>query len=332
MRRYSFPRRRRRGSAAIALVAAAVLAGTAGCGLLGGSEPARGPGGRDPVVVAEMPLMDVAPLHLGLDRGFFADAGVTVTTATAASGQGAIAKLVSDEVAIAYASDVAAVLAAAGKAGDFAIIAEASSAPPKTLELVVPKNSPIKSVNDLPGKRIAINAKHGLSDTLVMAALTARGVKVGYDDIQWAEMPFPSMAGALRRGDVDAASTVEPFVTEAAKDGAEEVLDLASGDTKDFPVSCYLAKKSWVRSHPAEVAAFRAGLRRAVDLARNDPGTVRAVVAGYAKIKPDDAQLVKLPDFRADIAPVALQRVPDLLKSYGVIDKRFDITTLILNP
>ncbi|WP_167545528.1 ABC transporter substrate-binding protein [Amycolatopsis rubida] len=275
-----------------------------------------------------MPLLDVAPLHLGIERGIFADAGASVSSTTASSGQAAIAKLASKEVAIAYASDVAAVLAATRGVGDLAIIAEASSAAPKTIELVVPKNGSVKTVNDLPGKRIAINASKGLSDTLVMAALNVRNV--AYQDIRWVEMPFPNMAGALRRGDVDAASTVEPFVTEAAKDGDEELLDLASGDTRNLPVACYLTTKTWARSHPSDVAAFRNGLRRAADLANSDRATVEKSVARYAQIKEGDAKLVTFPYFRADVAPVPLQRVPDLLARYGVIGSRFDINSLLL--
>ncbi|MET9260488.1 ABC transporter substrate-binding protein [Amycolatopsis sp. NPDC004079] len=328
MRSLSFPRCRGRSPAAIAVVAAAVLAGASGCGLLGGSEPARGSDGRDPVVVAEMPLLDVAPLHLAVERGYFAEAGVTVSTQTAASGQAAIAKLTSKDVAIAYASDVAAVLAASRGVGDLAIIAEASSAAPKTIELVVPKNGSVKNVHDLPGKRIAINATKGLSDTLVMAALDVRGVP--YKDIHWVEMQFPDMAGALRRGDVDAASTVEPFVTQAAKDGAEELLDLATADAQGLPVSCYLTTRGWAASHPVEIAAFRNGLRRAADLANSDRAAVEKSVARFAKIKEDDVKLVKFPFFRSGIAPASLQSVPALLKRYGAISSPFDINRLLL--
>ena len=56
------------------LVGAALLAGLVGCG----SSDTSKTSGRDNITVGVIPIVDVAPIYLGQDRGFFAKRGINL--------------------------------------------------------------------------------------------------------------------------------------------------------------------------------------------------------------------------------------------------------------
>ena len=79
------------------------------------------------------------------------------------------------------------------------------------------KDSPIKSIADLKGKKVAINAYGSAVDLVLRVALK----KANLDprrDLQIVEVTFPSIAAAIREGRVDCGVLVIPFLpAEAAK-------------------------------------------------------------------------------------------------------------------
>jgi sulfonate transport system substrate-binding protein len=83
------------------------------------------------------------------------------------------------------------------------------------LAVLVPKQSPIKSFDDLRGKKIA-TGRGSIGHQLILAALEARGWKP--DDVQIAFLAPSDAKVAYTQGSVDAWSTWEPYVSQ------EEVL------------------------------------------------------------------------------------------------------------
>ena len=112
----------------------------AGCGALGdnssssnnnqGSGGAPGAPEKASIKVAVLPTMDIVPLQMAIDSGFFKEAGLDVTTVTAASGADCVAKLVSGEVDFAFSSYTPFFAAKAKKAADLKLVADATSAAP----------------------------------------------------------------------------------------------------------------------------------------------------------------------------------------------------------
>jgi len=92
----------------------------------------------------------------------------------------------------------------------------------KGAAIVVKADSPIKTVADLRGKKIA-NFPGALQDVLLRAKLKQAGLDPNKDvqliKITWSEMPI-----ALQRGDVDAYSGSEPHPTLAVSDGYGRIL------------------------------------------------------------------------------------------------------------
>jgi sulfonate transport system substrate-binding protein len=83
------------------------------------------------------------------------------------------------------------------------------------LAILVPKDSPIKSFDDLKGKKIA-TGRGSIGHQLILAALESKGLSA--DDVQIVFLAPSDAKVAYTRGSVDAWSTWEPYVSQ------EEVL------------------------------------------------------------------------------------------------------------
>lgn len=98
----------------ILAVAAALLTG--GCGLLGDDSdddpPAKdGAAEKARIRVGVLPVVDLGPLYLAIDKGYFKAAGVAVEPVTMASGAASINGVLSGDIDISFSSYPAALLA-----------------------------------------------------------------------------------------------------------------------------------------------------------------------------------------------------------------------------
>jgi NitT/TauT family transport system substrate-binding protein len=324
----------RRAALGLALTVAAATALT-GCSALGSDNSSSGAsssngGGleKTKIKVAILTTVDTAPLWLAQDSGYFKDEGLEVETVVAASGQAAVTKAISGEADIAISSYMPFFVAKATGAADLQLVADATSIGPKSFAIVATPNSPVKTINDLQGKRIAMTAKNTASDLLAKSVMKDHGVPD--DKVNWVQIPFPNVAAALKGGQVDAALLPEPFLSQAAKTaGAIPVADVDSGATQDFPLTGYGANKKWVQANPKTLAAFQRALQRATTETNRDRSKIEPLLAKYAKIDEDTTKLLSLPNFGVKLDPRRMQRVPDLMLQMGAITSKVDATSMI---
>lgn len=316
------------------VVVAALLPAASSCGILGsddGGEPSSGDGVEHAKIkVSVQPLTDLGPFWLAQDGGYFKAEGLDVEAVMAASGQASTANVVTGSADIAFSSYVS-LLTATGST-DLLLVADATSVSPKSNAIVAGPNSPVKTVNDLAGKKVAITARNTASDVLTKSVMSDHHVP--YDTVNWVELPFPQVAAALRQGQVDAAYVAEPYVTIAAQvAGAIPVVDIGSGATQDFPLAGYGATKKWVRDNPKTLAAFQRAMKKATVDAVGDRSKVEPLLVKHAKIDETIAKLLTMPGFSSSLDARRIQRVPDLLLRMGVITSPVDAAkTIALQP
>jgi NitT/TauT family transport system substrate-binding protein len=314
------------GSRLAALLLA--LLTVAGCGLLGDDEAAQEP---SKIKVAVLPTMDLVPLQLAIESGIFRQEGLEVEPVTAASGADCVAKLASGEVQIAFSSWTPFFVAKAKQAADIKLVADATSAAPGYAVVVTMPNSPITTIKDLAGKRIAITARLTISHLLVQAQLKAAGVDL--DSVQWIELPFPQMAQRLAENQIDAAFLVEPFLRQAMKQvGAKELFDTLAGPTAGLPLTGYGATASYVNGNRETIEKFQRALKKATDEARADRSKVDPLLEKIAKVDKETAQQTTLIDFVSTLDPARIQRVVDLMVEFKALDKRLDVAEMTVRP
>ena len=69
---------------------------------------------------------------------------------------------------------------------------------------------------------MAVNTLNNIAEVVVKASLQKAGVDPA--SVKLAEVDFPEMGAALRKGDVDAAFVIEPFVTAERRERADHRL------------------------------------------------------------------------------------------------------------
>jgi NitT/TauT family transport system substrate-binding protein len=316
--------------------ATTVLALAAGCGLLGGSSDnqssATGDVEKPKIKIAIIPATDMAPLWVAQKQGYFAEEGLEVEIVTKAGGGDVMTSLLGGDVDFAFASYPLVVQAQEKGRGakNLKIVAEAAAATPENNAVVAKKDSPIRSEIDLQAKRIGVTSTGSIVDMAVMATL--RSAKADFSKIDWRQMRFPDMLPKLQSGEIDAAFLVEPFITIAQSQlGVWIVSQPMTGPLDGMPLTGYLALESTTKDSPKTVAAFQRVIQKVHREAATQKGedAIRQALIEFANVKSEIAPVVHLPAYPITTDPTRLQRVPDLMKEFGLIQNRFDIKPLI---
>ena len=121
-------------------------------------------------------------------------------------------------------------------------------ASPQAEAVVVPKDSPIRSVADLKGKKIALN-KGSNVHYLLVKLLEKQGLK--YGDVQPVFLPPADARAAFERGAVDAWAIWDPFLAAAEKQIGVRVLADGRGVVNNYLY--YLGERSFVEKYPQVV-------------------------------------------------------------------------------
>ena len=229
-------RQRSCGAAAVAAIAAALL--SSGCS--GVTGPVAPPVEKHDLTVGAVPVADSAALYIAEQRGFFKAEGLHVKIVPVVSGATAIAGQLTGRYDVVLGNYVSYILADAQRGDDFQILAPGSADGPGDSVLLVPPGSQIQSVAGLKGKTIGVNALNNVGTLLVTSLLSDYMMGPKVDHIHFRPIPFPGMTHALMAHQIDAAWMVEPFVTDAEMDGAEEIADTDSGSTQNLPVAGYM--------------------------------------------------------------------------------------------
>jgi NitT/TauT family transport system substrate-binding protein len=311
-----------------------------GCSLLGGSDdeadspaPSNGKLETTELNVSIMKTTDLAPFHIAVQEGFFEDEGLKITHVDAPSGGESVGKLISGEVDVAYSSYTPFFLAesrsAAQNVGGIKFVADAASAGPGSTMVVALPTSTVKSVKDLAGKRVAVTATGTISDLMTMSTMKTNNVD--HTSVQWVQTPFPAMASRLANGEVDAAFVTEPFIQDTERNaGAVPVVDAATGPTADMPVAGWGSTGDFVKKHPNTIAAFQRAMQRGTDLALEDRSLVEPVLVKFSGVDEDTAKMATLLTFQSKLDATRIQRVPDLMLEFGVIQAPLDVSKMVV--
>ena len=111
--------------------------------------------------------------------------------------------------------------------------------------LIIPKDSSIKSIQDLKGKRVVLNKSSNVH-YLLLKVLEANHLKL--DDIQVVYLPPADARAAFEKGAVDAWVIWDPFYAAAEKQLGAKVI--ATGENLVSNHQFYLADRKFAEQHP----------------------------------------------------------------------------------
>jgi sulfonate transport system substrate-binding protein len=195
-------------------------------------------------------------------------------------------------------------------------------AAPEAEAIVVAKDSPLKTVADLKGKRVALN-KGSNVHYLLVRALEKAGLK--YTDIQPVFLAPADARAAFEKGAVDAWAIWDPFLSAAEKQlGVRQLADGRGGVANNYLY--YLGERRFVERRPDVIKAL---FEDSVEQGRWIKSNLKQASAIIAPIQGLDAEIVEsaLRRYKFGVAPVTdaiaaeQQRIADVFFELKLIPK-----------
>ncbi len=311
------------------LAALALLATACGGSDGGGSAPTDESGTRQ-LTVGVIPIVDVAPIYLGQEQGFFEERGIELELVPGSGGAAAVPGVVAGDFQFAF-GNVTSVLLAASQGLPLRVVAEGNSSTgdPATdfSAVVVAADSPVQSAADLAGRTVAVNNLRNIGEVTIRKAVEDAGGDPG--TINFVELAFPDMPAAVTGGDVDAAWVVEPFVTVATGQGARKVLANFAEAVDDLTVATYFTTEQVIAEDPQLVDDFQAAIGESLQYAQDNPDEVRRIVTTYTQITPEVAEQMALPAFPQEVNVESLEAVAELMQQYEITSEPVDVDALL---
>lgn len=199
------------------------------------------------------------------------------------------------------------------------IFAEGSVMGPNAQGLYVMPGSDIRSLADLRGKVIGVNAPGNILYLLTASVLADNGMKVSA--VRFAYYPLPQMAAMLKAGKMAAAVLPEPFASEAEQSmGVRLLTDLDQGATSAFPVQGCAVTRQWAARHPRTLAAFRAAFEQGQQIADNSRAAAERAMESLPAplgVSPVTAAVMALDSYPVGpVDAVRIQRVADVMRQF----------------
>lgn len=266
--------------------------------------------------------------------GAFDDAPYKIKFARFDFGPPLVQATATGDIDLGYVGDVPPITGAAQQYGFKIVAVQRGADQTKAAEnIIVPKGSPIHTLADLKGKKIAIpqgSSAHGL------ALLALKSVGLTPKDVELVYLSPAAGASAFNTGKVDAWSIWNPQSAIAIKDGATVI---AKGVPPIDQVNNYYVATDKSLGDPVRRAALADVLTRVARIfnwAQQHPDEYAKAIAKETGVPLDDARTTvdSYPFKVTQVLPEdvkAQQALSDAFFDAGEIHKKVDVTTITDN-
>ena len=265
------------------LLAALLVLSLAACGESGGKN--NQPAGNDPITlrIGYMPnYASMWAVMTGINHGEFAAEGITIELTSFQDGPSEIAAMEGGSLDLAYIGKGAHRLCILGSATIFA-----PSSVHTSDKIIVTKESGVKDMPDLSGKRIGYNpgssSESTLDNALAFAGLTR-------DDVTLNALDPDYMVAAMLSGDLDACVTWNPYSNQilTALDGSFEI-EFTDGSTN---MSSWICLPAYAEANRDTLIRFSRALYKAMDWGSNPDNADQVAQWCAAETKTDKAAML----------------------------------------
>jgi NitT/TauT family transport system substrate-binding protein len=285
------------------------------------------------------PIASGLPLFVALEKGYFKEVGLDVEGLKFAGAQQVMEAVLSGR-AEGTANGTGSANIAIGELaqpGTFKIIATNPSNVKHVLdEFIVAADSPIKTIADLKGKRVASGP--GIQNVTLAKAVLDKAGATGYTVI---ELPIGQHVAAIVAGQVDGCYTLEPTGTVGRMNGTTRVIE--TGVIAKYVLGDPMApwhggsaslSSAFIAKYPAETKKYIAAYAKGVEFVRTKAGEARQYLKGYTAIEGPLTSEVPLAAYmlyneftKADIA--YFQKFFDLFSEKGIFSSRLMVEPML---
>ena len=206
---------------------------------------------------------------------------------------------------------------------------------PEGSAILVRKDSPIQTLSDLTGKKVAF--KRGSSaHNVTVKALRKGGLTV--DDIQALDLAPPDASAAFKTGAIDAWSIWDPYLAIAEADPDTRILATARGIVDSF--SYFLANGDFTKDNPQVIVDVIDELAKVGTAAQANLDDTVAALAALTGVSADITRVtLTRPDFDlggvstiSDDAITYQQGLADEFYGLGIVPKKLAIAEIVWRP
>ncbi|MGL3807104.1 ABC transporter substrate-binding protein [Paeniglutamicibacter sp. R2-26] len=255
-------------SMAVLAVGSLTLA-MAACG--GGTEQGGAAGGGTTLKVGTIGLTSDAAIELAKEKGYFANEGLTVETSVVANPPAGVAAAQSGQLDVTYSPSIP-MFNALSQGVPLKIVAAADGYSDEAMAtgnlmlvddtaLIVAKDSPITSLDQLEGKTISVPARKAQLEVTISSAVQQAGGDPG--KINWIVLDPSSAVQSLKQGRIDGAGLVAPFTSKAVAEGGKVLSSPGVEFFEAGAVGLYVAGESTVEKKTEQMKAFARAIHKA---------------------------------------------------------------------
>jgi NitT/TauT family transport system substrate-binding protein len=296
------------------LAAGAVAAAAATAGRLGAQTPIK-------VRAVGIPIDVSGALYYASDLGIFKKYGLDVEVTSMGSGA-SIAPAVAGGTDDIGSSNFISLAQGHERGVPFLMVAPSGEYTSKspTTQLLVAKDSPIKSARDLNGKIVAVTSLNNIAQVTVSAWSDKNGGD--YKSLKFTEVPFAQMGPAVVSGRVDAIEIAEPFLSAVLNAGDGRVL-AADGDAigSTWVEGGYFCTVEYAKNNTDVLKRFSRAIAETGRWANANPDAASQILLKYSKAKPQKLRYHIL--FPERFKPSDAQPLIDAAAKYGALKAPF---------
>lgn len=269
-------------------------------------------------------------LFYAKDNGTFEKHGLDVTINVANESSLAVSTVVSGTVQVAY-TNIISIEQAFRKGLSITMIAPAAVNDYRhpTNWIVVPNNSPLKSMLDLQGRTVGTAPLKSLGDFSTNAWVDLHGGDSS--KIKWVEIPYIACAPAMAEGRIDAAFLIEPYAT-SFRATTRKLGWPYEAIGRHFLGAGYFSTQAWAAANPDLVQRFAAAIAEAGDWANKNEKLSAPILEKYAHVDADTLAVMHRAFYATTLAAADVQPTIDFAAKFKFIDGSFAAQDLIYKP
>jgi NitT/TauT family transport system substrate-binding protein len=289
--------------------------------------------GAEKVTIGHLAVIPSLPTYVALEKGFFAEQGLEVELVPFQSGTDIVDALVAGRIDADCMSAITGLWFAAQYAPDrfkIFLVYAADSNVDNTMVVVVKKDSPLKDLKDLKGKKVGTFP----GATSVSLARVIVGTQIDPKEVTFTEIPPTNLIGALAAGQIDAYFSPEPFGMIALSQGVGRYLIKSPctllGLKRGIAGGGFAFSTKFMRERPEVAKKVKAAIEKGADFIKTNEQEARGFLVKYTQLPPPVAARIPFEKWIKikDLDKKGPQAYFDILYKDGAYQKRVDTTKL----
>ncbi len=275
-----------------------------------------------PLKVGFLKIAGYANIYVAQKENMFRDNGLDVSSVFFRSSAEVVAAAQSGSIDI-FCAFPSAVMSANERGFDFGTIFQNEityDKGPDTGAILVLKDSGIKSVKDLVGKRLAATARSSQATVAVDEVLRQHGV----DPLRvlYLEAAYPNQYDMLRTHQVDAVASTEPFTTRIIQSGIANVIGWHYAEAfPGGPLSGAFAKRTFIAQNRDVIDRFNRAMKASIDFMMSDIPRGRKMIVEFTGLEPAIVEKMVYSRYDYDVRPDKWQQVIQIMINSKILEK-----------